>query len=253
MWFLLLQMFILMLLAAALGAALAWWWLSRRHEDLAASRERLVMQTSRIDGLATRDDLEKELAAVAKLLEGQKPLDLQPMDERLQRLQSAISNIRLPDIDLTPVQARLEQIERKLAAFTLDPVISRVAGVGEAVARIQPTDVRPLDERLSRLEGALRELKLSEVDFEPVHSGIASVGLALKTLEPVNGRIAALEAKLVEMGARLEGCASQRHGNHLRTVREHHIGAEQYPDAGHGAGAIAAGRAAGGDQEYSAS
>ncbi|MBK8841093.1 MAG: hypothetical protein IPO30_21245 [Hyphomonadaceae bacterium] len=205
MWFLLLQIFILMLLAAALGAALAWWWLSRRHEDLAASRERLVMQTSRIDGLATRDDLEKELAAVAKLLEGQKPVDLQPMDERLQRLQSAISNIRLPDIDLTPVQSRLEQIELKLAAFTLDPVISRVADVGEAVARIQPTDVRPLDERLSRLEGALRELKLPEVDFGPVHSGIASVGLAVKTLEPVNGRIAALEAKLVELGARLEG------------------------------------------------
>ena len=42
MWFLLLQIFILMLLAAAFGAALAWWWLSRRHEDLAASRERLV-------------------------------------------------------------------------------------------------------------------------------------------------------------------------------------------------------------------
>lgn len=205
MWFLLLQIFILMLLAAALGAALAWWWLSRRHEDLAASRERLVMQAGRIDGLATRDDLEKELAGVSKLLAGQKPADLQPVEERLQRLQSAISDIRVPEVDLTPVQSRLEQVERRLAAFSLDPVMSQVSSVGEAVARIQPTDVRPLDERMSRLEGALREIKLPEVDLGPVHSGIASVGLAVKTLEPVNGRVAALETKLVEMGARLEG------------------------------------------------
>lgn len=205
MWFLLLQIFILMLLAAALGAALAWWWLSRRHEDLAASRERLLMQTSRVDSLATRDDIEKEIAGVSKLLAGQKPVDLQPVDERLQRLQSAIANIRLPDVDLTSVQARLEQMERRLAAFTLGPVIARVDGVGDAVARIQPTDIRPLDERLSRLEGVLRDLKLPEVDLGTVHSGIASVGLAVTALEPMNGRIAALEAKLVEMSARLEG------------------------------------------------
>ena len=205
MWFLLLQIFILMLLAAAFGAALAWWWLSRRHEDLAASRERLVMQAGRIDGLATRDDLEKELAGVSKLLAGQKPVDLQPVEERLLRLQSAIAAIQVPEVDLTPVQARLEQMERRLAAFTLDPVMSRVSSVSDAVARIQPTDVRPLDERMSRLEGALREIKLPELDLGPVHSGIASVGLAVKTLEPVNARIAALEAKLVEVGARLEG------------------------------------------------
>ena len=59
MWFLLLQIFILMLLAAALGAALMWWWLSRKHEAIAASRERLLAQTNRIDGLATRDDVAK--------------------------------------------------------------------------------------------------------------------------------------------------------------------------------------------------
>jgi predicted flap endonuclease-1-like 5' DNA nuclease len=205
MWFLLLQIFILMLLAAALGAALAWWWLNRRHEDLAASRERLVMQAGRIDGLATRDDLEKELAAMTKLLAEQKPIDLRPMEERIIRLQSAVANLQFPETDLKPVQARIEQMERRLAGFTLDPVISRVANVGEAVARIQPTDVRPLDERLSRLEGLLRDLKLPEIDLGPVHSGIASVGLAVKALEPVSGRVTALEAKLGEVGARLEG------------------------------------------------
>ena len=59
MWFLLLQIFILMLLAAALGAALMWWWLSRKHESIADSRERLLAQTNRIEGLVTRDDMAK--------------------------------------------------------------------------------------------------------------------------------------------------------------------------------------------------
>jgi len=205
MWFLLLQIFILMLLAAALGAALAWWWLSRRHEDIAASRERLVMQAGRIDGLATRDDLEKELAAMTKLLAEQKQVDLRPMEERIMRLQSAVANMQFPAVDLKPVETRIEQVERRLSGFTLDSVISRVARVGEQIEKIQPTDVRPLDERMSRMEGVLRDLKLPEVDLGPVHSGIASVGLAVKVLEPVNERVAALEAKLVEVGARLEG------------------------------------------------
>ncbi len=168
MWFLLLQIFILMLLAAALGAALAWWWLSRKHEDLAASRERLVMQAGRIDGLATRDDLEKELAAVSKLVSSQKPVDLQPIEERLLRLQSAIN-------------------ESKPAPVDLSPAVNRIGA---------------LDERLSRMERALAEAKPAEVDLGPVHSGIASLGIAV---EPVSGRIGQLEEKLAEMVARLEG------------------------------------------------
>jgi len=208
MWFLLLQIFILMLLAAALGAALAWWWLSRRHEDLAASRERLVMQAGKLEGIATRDDL----AAIQKLLAAQKPVDLQPVEERVARVHAAVSGIRVPEVDLSPVNARLEQMERRLSAFSLDPVIARVAdvgasvaGVGEAVGRIPATDLRPIDERLARLEAALREFKLPEVDLGPVHSGIATVGLAVKGLEPVSGRIAAVETKIGELGARLEG------------------------------------------------
>ena len=62
MWFLLLQITALILLAAGFGAWLMWWWLNRRFEAVARSREMLVTQVSRIDGLVTRDDLEKEAA-----------------------------------------------------------------------------------------------------------------------------------------------------------------------------------------------
>lgn len=211
MWFLLLQIFILMLLAAALGAALAWWWLSRRHEDLAASRERLVMQAGKLETIATRDDVAREVAAIQRSMAGYK-VDLQPVEERMARVHAAVSDIRVPEVDLSPVNARLEQMERKLAAFSLEPVIARVAdvdtrvtGVGEAVGRIPATDLRPINERLAQVEAALRAFKLPEVDLGPVHSGIATVGLAVKGLEPVSGRISAIESKIGELGARLEG------------------------------------------------
>lgn len=209
MWFLLLQIFALMALAAIAGAALMWWWLNRRHADAAESRERLAAQASRFDLLASRDDLEKEVAALGQLIRNEKPaaVDLQPIEERLVRVQSAVGDIRIPETDLGPLHQRLNALEVKLAALptNLDPVITRVGEVGAAVAQIRPTDIRPLDERLMRVEGMLREFKVPEVDLGPVHSGIASLGLAVNGLEPLGARLAGLETKLVELGTRLEG------------------------------------------------
>ena len=87
------------------------------------------------------------------------------------RVQSALSDIRIPEVDLGPVNARLQQLEARLAAFSLDPVMTRVSDVGAAVSQIKPTDIRPLDERMMRLEGYVRDLKLPAVDLGPVHSG----------------------------------------------------------------------------------
>jgi predicted flap endonuclease-1-like 5' DNA nuclease len=248
MWFLLLQIFLLMLLSAACGAALAWWWLSRRHEDLAASRERLVMQAATLDGLATREDLAKEVAAVQKLLGEQKPVNLLPMEERIARVQSAVSGIRVPEVNLAPLNARLEQMERRLSTISIDPVMQRVSdvvtrvtdvsqrvnGVNEAVGRIPATDLRPIDERLARLESAMRGLKLPDVDLGPVHTGIAALGLSVKALEPVNGRISAMESRFAELGGRLE--AARRTDIEAITSRiatiSNTLGALRVPDLG---------------------
>jgi len=241
MWFLLLQIFLLMLLSAACGAALAWWWLSRRHEDLAASRERLVMQAATLDGLATREDLAKEVATVQKLLAEQKPVNLLPMEERMARVQSAVSGIRVPEVNLAPLNARLEQMERRLSTISIDlvmqrvsDVVTRVNGVNEAVGRIPATDLRPIDDRLARLEAALRDLKLPNVDLGPVHTGIAALGLSVKTLEPMNGRISAMENKFAELGGRLE--AARRTDIEAITSRiatiSNTLGALRVPDLG---------------------
>jgi predicted flap endonuclease-1-like 5' DNA nuclease len=188
MWFLLLQIFILMLLAAALGAALMWWWLSRRHASIVESRERLLAQANRFDSLATRDDVAKQGASVLAALAGQKPVDLAPLDDTLQSIRRVVADIRMPETDLSPVQDRIDAVEARLAAFSLDPVLASVSDVGSAVSQVRPA----LEERLGRLEAALDKLK--DVDLGPVHSGLASLGLTVNALEP----------KLSDLGLRLE-------------------------------------------------
>lgn len=188
MWFLLLQIFILMLLAAAFGAALMWWWLSRRHEAIAESRERLLAQASRFDHLATRDDVTKQGASVLAALAAQKPVDLAPIDDTLQGIRRVVSDIRMPETDLSPVQDRIDALEARLAAFSLDPVLASVSDVGSAVSQVRPA----LEDRLGRLEAALEKLK--DVDLGPVHAGLASLGLTVNALEP----------KLGDLGLRLE-------------------------------------------------
>ncbi len=186
MWFLLLQIFILMLLAAALGAALMWWWLNRKHESIADSRERLLAQASRMENVATREDV----AGITAMLKGQKPVDLSPVELNLSSMRTAISDIRIPETDLSPVQRRLDAMEARLAAFSLEPVMTRVAHVGEAVSQVQPA----LVDRLARLETMLRELKIPEVDLGPVHSGLATLGLSVSSLGP----------KVSDLGAKFE-------------------------------------------------
>lgn len=191
MWFLLLQIFILMLLAAALGAALMWWWLSRRYESIAESRERLLEQANRVENLATRDDVAKQAAAVLAVVQGQKPADLEPVHQRIAGVQKTVDG-------LSPVHSRLEAMEQRLAAFSFDPVMARVADVGAAVAQIKPTDVSAVEARLAALEAVLQGLKIPEVDLGPVHAGIASLGLSVNALEP---KLSDLTSKL-EAGRR---------------------------------------------------
>ena len=44
----------------------------------------------------------------------QKPVDLKPVEQ-------AISAIRIPEPDMSPVQRRIDAMETRLASFSLDP------------------------------------------------------------------------------------------------------------------------------------
>jgi predicted flap endonuclease-1-like 5' DNA nuclease len=178
MWFLLLQIAALILLAAGFGAWLMWWWMNQRFDAVARSRELLVSQTSRIDGLVTRDDLEKEAALLAAAVNNQKPVDLQPVEERLLRLQSSLGDV-----------------ERTLGAL-----------------HIPEPDLDPVHQRLRALEERIAAIRMPEVDLGPVHSGIASLGLSINAMEPATrgispmaDRLGLLESRLSDLGMKIEG------------------------------------------------
>lgn len=200
MWFLLLQITALILLAAGFGAWLMWWWLNRRYETIARSREMLVSQVSRVEELATRQDLVKGAATIAEAVNAQKPVDLQPVEERLLRLQSTLGDVertlgalRIPEPDFAPVNQRLLAME-------------------ERIGGIRPADLSPVEQRIERLEDALRGMRMPEVDLGPVHAGLASLGLSINAMEPATrgieplaSRLVALETRIGDLGTRLEG------------------------------------------------
>lgn len=200
MWFLLLEIAALILLAAGFGAWLMWWWLNRRYETIARSREMLVSQVSHVEGLATRDDLAKQSTALAAVMSGQKPVDLQPVEDRLLRLQSTLGDV-----------------ERKLGALHIPepdfaPLHQRLHAMDERIAGIRPADMAPIEQRIGRIEEALRGMRMPEVDLGPVHAGLASLGLSINAMEPATrgieplaARLVALETRIGDLGTRLEG------------------------------------------------
>ncbi|MDP3738331.1 MAG: hypothetical protein Q8R02_13130 [Hyphomonadaceae bacterium] len=188
MWFLLLQIFVFLALAAVLGAALAWWWMKRHYEDVTENHDAMIAQSSKLSLLPTRDDLK---AAV----------NFDPLSDRINRIEQAIASLKFPETDLSPLQQRLSAVEQRLAAFNLDPLTTRVSDLTGAVARIPLPDFRPIDERLSRIEGVVREFKAPDVDLGPVHSGIATLGL---NIEPVQARIGKLETQINELAELLD-------------------------------------------------
>ncbi len=213
MWFLLIQIIVLLLLAAALGATLMWWWMRSRFQDVTDEHEQLLaLRLDPSSKPATQQDVETAVSALTAPIQAIRPTDVQPLLERIMRLEQAIADLKFPAPDLGPLQERLAKVDARVAGLTFDPLMTKVSEVGSAIANMRGPDLRPIDERLSRLEGVLRGLQAPQVDLGPVHSGIASLGVAIgaleapgKAVEPLAGRLAAMEARLSDMGGRLEG------------------------------------------------
>lgn len=207
MWFLILQIFVFLLLAAVLGAALAWWWMKRRYEDVTESHDALISQTSRMSTLPTKEDLKAALNfdpindRIARIEQAITGMKFDPITDRIARVEQTIAALKFPETDLSPLHQRLAAVEQRLGAFNLDPLTTRVSDLTGAVSRIPLPDFRPIDERLSRIEGAVREFKAPDVDLGPVHSGIATLGL---NIEPVQARIGKLEMQINELAELLD-------------------------------------------------
>jgi hypothetical protein len=207
MWFLIIQIFLLMLVAAVLGAGLGHWWTRRRLEDVTEAHEELRQQAA-LGRMATRDDMRSEIATLrgemVTLSSGVNALkmpDLDPVQDRLARVEQAIAHIRFPEPNLQPVHARLTSVENALLQL------------GQMVKPLQNTDLSPVEGRFAGLEGKLngldekiagvaetvRSWKAPDVDLGPVHSGILSLQLALDRMKDPTANLEMIELQVAQL------------------------------------------------------
>jgi tetrahydromethanopterin S-methyltransferase subunit B len=153
--------------------------------------------------------------------------NLQPLHAKLDAVEKAVADIRMPSLDLAPVHARLGEIEQSFGrsvaqAFAaipapvppretdLTPVIARVAAVEAPVMqrlaaldnRVQairfdpppPVDLAPLQAKVDALEAALAAVLAAaqsrSIDFAPLEARLAQLESSLaRTLAESVGRL----------------------------------------------------------------
>jgi predicted flap endonuclease-1-like 5' DNA nuclease len=211
MGFLLAKMVVLLALAAASGGLLTYWWFRRHYEDVTLEYTR-----SRAEWSSWRRTLEERLSARPEV--DLSPLSLQmqavedavralPQAERVELtpLMDAIAALHLPmpaRLDLAPLQARLDDIEVRLAELRIapadgEPPGERLATLEALMRRLSErpsADLGPLDKRLMAIEHALFPV---QTRLDELESAVrSSRGEADGGLTPVLEQLSALRAHL---------------------------------------------------------
>ena len=139
-----------------------------------------------------------EIRQLREELQGQDPVDLQPILDRLDQLEAALAN-QAPT-DLQPVLDRIEGLEN-----TIQLLLGQIAQLQQALADHEPVDLQPVLDRIDQLEASIQPLldriaALEEalanqetVDLQPILDQIANLQASI---QPLLDRIAALEEAL---------------------------------------------------------
>ena len=226
MLFLIAKIVFLSLAAALFGAWLMYWWMSNRQEDVTESYSELKSHADgvlkRAEDLPTRTDLEDGVASLTSRIDNVQIPDLDPVRARLTSIEHAVSNITLPETDLSPVSERLQYLEAQISKPdpNFEHLHSRVTGlekslnyISNAVAQINlpEPDLSPVNARLDNLEHAVNGIQIPDVDLGPIHSSLALLELGIEgldfpstNLDPVHDHIRTLDAKLIELSERID-------------------------------------------------
>ena len=173
-------------------------------------------------------------------------VDLDPLKVSLADLENSVSEIDLPQTDLSPIQEQLTGLELRvvdlaeaiqeargeeyaslrtefgslsssfanLSLPSLDPVEQRLSSVERAVGGIQipETDLAPLHMRLERLEQRLQD---SSGDYQSLFAHLAGMEAAIDALNrdpvdlsPLQTRLSALESMISTVRADVRGIPS---------------------------------------------
>jgi predicted flap endonuclease-1-like 5' DNA nuclease len=135
------------------------------------------------------------------------PPNLQPVEARIDALERAVLGIRMPTLDLTPVHARLAELENRLEHAVRDSVASipvppapREADLGPVMARLDAVEA-PLMQRLAAVEsriGAIRIDPPPPVDLAPVQARLDALLAQAHEGAGLEERLGQLEASLAQ-------------------------------------------------------
>ena len=165
--------------------------LSPLQEQLTSLELRVVDLAEAIEDNRSEEyaSINTELGSLSSSFAAMALPDLDPVEERLSGVERAVANIDVPETDLAPLYARLEQLERRLLEPSSDyqTLFARLAGMEAAIDALDrgPIDFSPVQTRLAALENLISAVRAD------VH-GIPS-------LEPIEQRLASLHQSIVSM------------------------------------------------------
>lgn len=127
-------------------------------------------------------------------------VNLEPLHNRFVQLETALQN-QGNDVDLNPVYERMNRLEQLIRNL---PVPEKPKGV----------DLAPLNQRMGSMEGLIRQVSSAgrgeKVDLDPVNTRISGVERALRELRiPGPANLGPVESRLREIEIRLEKLANK--------------------------------------------
>jgi len=92
---------------------------------------------------------------------------LEPLRERLTGLEVSLNNLRLPEIEMGPLNQKLADLE------------SAVSTVYSSVTAMRMPDLQATERRLARLEDAVKAIDVPDIDLASLHSRFARLEQAI--------------------------------------------------------------------------
>ena len=144
---------------------------------------RLSAPEARFDALTNRlAELESAVASVFSAVSAQQAPDLRPVENRLTRIEEAVANPRLPEVDLGSVHSELDRVERALLDMrtdvqqmpALDPLIRRLDALQDAIGRIREPDLGPVMQSVRAID--------SRIDLDAVEDRLSAIEYGLAAL-----------------------------------------------------------------------
>ncbi len=224
MWTTFLSILFPLILAAVIGFFTGRWWTKRWYEDVTESYETMrsgALSAAKKNAL-TKADLDDRIASLSSSVAAIPRTDLDPVTRRLSQLESSVAGLSFPETDLTPVYERMTRIDQRLAQPNgeFEQIVQRLArlegalgDVSRSVAKLENTDLDPLQVRFNRLEQAIDAIDVSgpDVDLGPVHSGLAQLELAVSEIDlpqadfaPLQEQLTSLELRVVDLAEAIE-------------------------------------------------